>query len=982
MSLRRSRGIPGAATGALMLALLAWPPTTTAQGPTLTHQRTVLPSVGMDLSTLRDKGDYYLSQGRRIALHRSLVEYSVRLKGERGVRRDRLNGFTPMGPGSEEKPMQDALARLRSRADVAYAFPVLFNPETGTRLMLTDEVVVKLKPGLRMEDAGGLLGSRGLSLRERIRGTEDELVLGFADGASAQPLEAANDLAASGLVAWAEPNFVQEYKRYLVPNDPLFANQWHLNNTGQGGAKPDSDVDAVEAWDLTRGSSSIVVAVVDDSVETTHEDLAPNLYVNPGEIAANGLDDDGNGLVDDVSGWDFADNDNNPNPVSADDNHGTAVSGVAVARGSNAIGVSGACPLCKLLPVRVAFGSFPDSMYANAIRYAWSKADVVNNSWGGGSPSATIQSAIADGITQGRGGKGSAIFFATGNDASGLAVDTFALTGLAAGTYKFRIQYQKDASGAAGDDTMWLAWASFPNQFATFQSGLPSGWTVGGTVPMSVVTDPIHTDESLCLTKALKAGTIADNGTSFVDTTQTVPTDATFYLFDWVSSGSGDGLRVYIDTNNDGTFDLASGLISDSTAHATGVSFPAAHPESIAVAATSDNDCRSYYSQYGPQVSVAASSNAGPFNLGIQTTDRTGAAGYDATNYTADFGGTSSATPLTTGVAGLVLSRNPSLRQTRVRQILQTTADKVGPQAYVAGRNDRYGFGRINALRAVVRALATSQSRLVEFDGDSTSDMTVYHEPSGQWTTRRSTTGTNDSVVFGGVGFTPVPGDYDGDGLSDQVVYHEASGLWFVRQSSNLATVTTGFGGPGYKPVRGDFDGDGKSDLAVYHPASGLWFIKQSSTGTVLTVGYGGTGYNPVTGDWDGDGKTDIAVFHPPSGLWFIRQSSTLATLTVGFGGVDYVPVTGDYDGDGKTDVAVFHPASALWFIRQSTTGATFSLQYGATGYTPVAGDYDGDGKTDIAVYHPPSGTWFARYSSTAATNSVVLGGSAFTPVN
>src|SRR5262249_47624590 len=101
MSLGRSRGIPSAATGAVMLAVLAWPSATTAQAPAIAHHRMVLPADGMDVTTLRDNGDFYVSQGRTIALRRSLVEYSVHIKGERGVRRDRLNGFTAMAPGSE-----------------------------------------------------------------------------------------------------------------------------------------------------------------------------------------------------------------------------------------------------------------------------------------------------------------------------------------------------------------------------------------------------------------------------------------------------------------------------------------------------------------------------------------------------------------------------------------------------------------------------------------------------------------------------------------------------------------------------------------------------------------------------------------------------------------------------------------------------------------------------------------------------------------
>ena len=136
------------------------------------------------------------------------------------------------------------------------------------------------------------------------------------------------------------------------------------------------------------------------------------------------------------------------------------------------------------------------------------------------------------------------------------------------------------------------------------------------------------------------------------------------------------------------------------------VAYPAAHPESIAIGASSDRDYRSDYSEFGAQLAVVAPSGGGPFNFGITTTDRTGTAGYNtaaapAGNYTSTFSGTSSATPLAAGVVGLMLSRNGNITEAQVRQILQSSADKVGPEPYAGGRNDRYGYGRVNAYAAV-----------------------------------------------------------------------------------------------------------------------------------------------------------------------------------------------------------------------------------------------------------------------------------------
>ena len=147
-------------------------------------------------------------------------------------------------------------------------------------------------------------------------------------------------------IAWAQPNVYVHAAS--VPNDALFAQQWSLNRTDGPG------IDAPQAWDHTTGSAAVRVAIVDSGINFDEPDLAPNIGTNPGETGGgredNGIDDDGNGFVDDWRGWDFVADDNDP---SDNVGHGTHVSGIVAARGDNGIGIAGVAWRASLIGVRV-----------------------------------------------------------------------------------------------------------------------------------------------------------------------------------------------------------------------------------------------------------------------------------------------------------------------------------------------------------------------------------------------------------------------------------------------------------------------------------------------------------------------------------------------------------------------------------------------------------------------------------------------------
>jgi subtilisin family serine protease len=180
-------------------------------------------------------------------------------------------------------------------------------------------------------------------------------------------LSIVNDYSSNPNVLYAEPNGFAHLCG--IPNDENFSKQWALHNTGQTGGTPDADIDAVEAWDIETGSPDVVIAIIDTGVDYTHPDLEDNIWSNEDEIPDNGIDDDGNGYIDDVIGWDWWYDDNDPLDEYG---HGTICAGIAGAVGNNGIGISGVCWDCKIMSLKItnetAWLYYTD--IAEAIQYA------------------------------------------------------------------------------------------------------------------------------------------------------------------------------------------------------------------------------------------------------------------------------------------------------------------------------------------------------------------------------------------------------------------------------------------------------------------------------------------------------------------------------------------------------------------------------------------------------------------------------------
>ncbi|ATC64559.1 hypothetical protein CMV30_11675 [Nibricoccus aquaticus] len=291
------------------------------------------------------------------------------------------------------------------------------DPATGQDTLLNrtamvgDHLLVRAADSVTRAALETALAPTGGHIRRAIPGSSLYLIQ-----TPALTLEAYDSLLASfrqsGLpLAYVEPDYVV-YATF-TPNDPAFGQLWGLHNTGQTGGTGDADIDATEAWDISRGSTAVLVAVIDTGIDHTHPDLAANMWTNTGEIAGNNIDDDGNGYIDDIRGWDFVNNDNNP---TDDQGHGTHCAGTIGAVGNNGIGVAGVAHTVRLVGAKFlsASGSGTTSDAIEAVLYTTRLGvTLTSNSWGGPGYSQALKDAIDAAQTAG-------ILFVTaaGNDSA------------------------------------------------------------------------------------------------------------------------------------------------------------------------------------------------------------------------------------------------------------------------------------------------------------------------------------------------------------------------------------------------------------------------------------------------------------------------------------------------------------------------------------------------------------------------------------
>lgn len=508
-------------------------------------------------------------------------------------------------------------------------------------------------------------------------------------------------------VEYSEPNYI--IHKAAEPSDQYFNNLWGLNNTGQTVVgvvgTHDADIDAPEAWDITTGSHDVIIAVVDTGLANSHPDISGNIWRNTGETnCSDGIDNEGNGYIDDCNGWDFIGNDNDPSDY---DGHGTHVSGTIAAQGNNSIGIAGVMWDAQIMPLRIlgVSGSGTTADAASAILYANAKgARVINNSWGGSGYSQVLKDAID--------ASNALIVCAAGNSGTNNdAIPFYPASYTSSNIISVTASDQNDTLATFsnfGINSVDIA-APGVNIYSTFpiiSSGTPVtvysedfegasgnlpllGWNRGGTNSTWAVTGGTGVGGSNSLEDSPSANYLNDTRSRAWVVSPVVSEKDNRYTmsFQWRGVLDLEHGIDYLDINYS-----PDGLNWDWTDFRTG---------------STNGNFLSYSTDF---TSVAESLDSFYFGFGLSSDDSVNFDGVyiddvrlvreplTVSNYSYDYeSGASMAAPHVSGAAGLILSLNPSLSSLQAKEIILNSVD-LKPS--MSGRT--LTGGRLNAYSAVL----------------------------------------------------------------------------------------------------------------------------------------------------------------------------------------------------------------------------------------------------------------------------------------
>ena len=563
-------------------------------------------------------------------------------------------------------------------------------------------------------------------------------------------------------VIYAEPNY--RYRLQAIPNDTDMPHLWGLINTGQTvnglAGTADADMDADLAWDLETGHAGVVVAVVDSGIDAAHPDLAANVWTNPHEIE-NGLDDDGNGYIDDIMGWDFVENDNRPVDSHG---HGTHVAGIIGAVGDNDTGVAGVNWQVSIMPLRfitaAEYGTTADAI--EAIEYADANgADIINLSWGGPSYSQALKDAIdaADAL----------VVCAAGND--GRELDTspvYPASYDSANILSVSASDADDHPAAFTNFSDGLADVAAPgtNIFSTVpdrQTRLSDDfstldrWTTGGAgnlwATASIVGDDVLTESP------------ADNYTNNMDTwVRLAPLDLSGLhaarLDFWIigtTAGADDRLTVEASVDGNDWSPLWIGLDRGATPAISGT---------IATWQQAIVDLKAYDGLNALHVrfrfvSDAAGTADGYLIDDVAVTCADANHGTDAYQY---YQGTSMAAAFASGAAALIVAQKPTLTPTEIRTLLESAVDTHAPLSGIVATG-----GRLNLYQALVSVASVDLRSRAASTRQIDLDWTALQPVDSGFEIQRRTQSGNEYATIAIVG--AAENGYRDVGLADGTTY-------------------------------------------------------------------------------------------------------------------------------------------------------------------------------------------------------------------
>ncbi len=394
-------------------------------------------------------------------------------------------GVRPVGAQQSFASMQQLAEELLTTAQLnvyLVFYPKGSDRKESDRRFLTDEIVIEA-------DAAGAAGVSAMSGVSRVQ------ALDFAPGHysvtvnnPSRTLDKSKEIEGLSGVKSSQPQFATKLEKRVIPNDAFFDQQWHLQNTGQTAGLPGIDLNVVNVWNAFRGTG-IVISIVDDGVDLSHEDLG--LAIIPG------------------LGYDFNDDDSDPSAIASNqDYHGTACAGIAGGIGFNSLGIAGVAPSASLSVIRLIAAPVTDSKIGQALGFLNDQIQVKSNSWGPedpfGGPGSITNAAILNGIQNGRGGLGTIFVFAGGNDA--LTGDRTDYDGYLNSPYTIAV-------GAVADDGVG---ASYSEPGSSLTVSAPSGSSGSAGIVTTDLTDsPGYNDAAASAVEpANKNYTVNFSGTS------------------------------------------------------------------------------------------------------------------------------------------------------------------------------------------------------------------------------------------------------------------------------------------------------------------------------------------------------------------------------------------------------------------------------------------------------------------------------------